>query len=116
MADQAWVVWSFEHGGWWAANECGYHAHLLAAGLYTEARAKAIEERANVVRRHERAMPLATAIAEERERLGVWQPGYTVLDVVADSLAEPAPKPVQGGQRSGNGATKTAPGGAPMEG
>jgi hypothetical protein len=29
------VIWSFEHGGWWASHRCGYVPTLSLAGRYT---------------------------------------------------------------------------------
>lgn len=46
MSDD-WVVWSEEHGGWWAPGERGYTHFLRAAGRYSEERAKLIEAKAN---------------------------------------------------------------------
>jgi hypothetical protein len=64
MTDEnAWVIWSFEHDAWWAPHECGYVLELDQAGRYTEARAKVIEARANIVHRHEVALSLADALA-----------------------------------------------------
>lgn len=41
-----WVVWSEEHGGWWAAPS-GYTTSLERAARYTEKRALEIEANAN---------------------------------------------------------------------
>lgn len=60
-----WVVWSWEHGGWWAPYELGYVRELAAAGEYSKARALEIQENANRFRPedepNEKAMPKAHA-------------------------------------------------------
>ena len=58
---EPWVIWSFEHDAWWAPDEWGYVVTLAQAGRYTEARARAIEARANIVRQNERALSLQEA-------------------------------------------------------
>lgn len=45
--DEAWVVWSHEHDGWWMPNECGYTNHFHRAGVYTQERALQIEHNAD---------------------------------------------------------------------
>jgi hypothetical protein len=59
---QPWVVWSFEHNAWWRPHRWGYTADVHEAGRYTEFEAKVIELHANIVRIHERAMPLEEAL------------------------------------------------------
>jgi hypothetical protein len=65
---EPWVVWSFEHDAWWGANHCGYYTSLLSAGVYTEAAARQIEQRAAGLTsadcRPERALSLRTALDE----------------------------------------------------
>lgn len=43
----AWVIWSEEHGAWWAPGEHGYTRSLRDAGLYNEKRAREIMANAN---------------------------------------------------------------------
>jgi len=59
-----WVIWSYEHDAWWAPSECGYTRELIVAGVYTEARAKEIEAKANEHCQavQEKAMPLDEAL------------------------------------------------------
>lgn len=71
MSERNWVVWSFEHDAWWAANGCGYVQALLLAGLYTEAEAKEIERGANhPLRINEEGRPLAAVLREYRQQWG----------------------------------------------
>jgi hypothetical protein len=51
------VIWSFEHGGWWAPHRCGYVLTLPEAGRYTAEEALAILFDANIVERNETALP-----------------------------------------------------------
>lgn len=64
MAD-AWVVWSFEHQGWWGPNHWGYVHDLAQAGRYSELEALRIEHDANIAVPNELAMSL-----EDAERRG----------------------------------------------
>jgi hypothetical protein len=41
------VIWSEEHGAWWAPNELGYTRELAHAGRYSERRAKELVAAAN---------------------------------------------------------------------
>lgn len=43
----AWVIWSEEHGAWWAPGGHGYILSLRQAGRYSAERAAAIVARAN---------------------------------------------------------------------
>jgi len=61
MIDDPWVIWSFEHDAWWGPHGWGYVSSLAQAGRYTEAQAREIEARANIVHRHECALSLADA-------------------------------------------------------
>jgi hypothetical protein len=62
-SEEPWVVWSFEHDGWWGPGRFGYVRELAEAGHYTREEAQRIERQANeytpVV--NERALPLAEA-------------------------------------------------------
>lgn len=59
-----WVIWSFEHEGWWRPGGWGYTPQLAEAGHYTEGEARAIEADANRYSTmvHEQAMSLNTAL------------------------------------------------------
>lgn len=55
-----WVVWSEEHGAWWAPGWNGYVTSLARAGRYDKQEALDIMERANRLpkgRIYEVAMP-----------------------------------------------------------
>jgi hypothetical protein len=69
-----WVVWSFEHDGWWRPGGWGYTPHLAEAGHYTEADARRIEHQANYHRRtvYEKALSLEEALTLDRV-----DPGFT---------------------------------------
>jgi len=59
------VVWSYEHRGWWRPGRWGYTPHLHEAGRYTRAEATGIVLHANVVEVNEELLTLADARAEE---------------------------------------------------
>jgi hypothetical protein len=42
-----WVIWSEEHGAWWAPGSHGYTTSLRQAGRYSRERAEEIVENAN---------------------------------------------------------------------
>jgi hypothetical protein len=56
------VIWSFEHAGWWRPGAWGYTVDLAAAGHYTRAEAEGIVARANIVATNEACLPLAEAL------------------------------------------------------
>lgn len=72
-----WLVWSYEHGGWWRPGRLGYTPIAAEAGLFTREEAKGIERLANWIRAdgdpstvvHEQAVPLEGAV--EPIRTGV---------------------------------------------
>lgn len=41
------LIWSEEHGAWWAKNRCGYTTSMKRAGRYPENEADAICANAN---------------------------------------------------------------------
>jgi hypothetical protein len=45
-----WLIWSEEHGAWWAPGEMGYCRSIREAGRYTLNRARAIVRKAHVGR------------------------------------------------------------------
>lgn len=56
------VIWSFEHGAWWAPNRYGYTRVLDEAGRYSQADAEAIVATANLPdTEQERALTLDEA-------------------------------------------------------
>jgi hypothetical protein len=68
-ANDAWLVWSFEHDAWWAANSCGYTTGLLNAGVYSEAEAKEIEAGSTYGKtRREEARSLASVLDAEAQK------------------------------------------------
>ena len=93
-----WVVWSYEHSAWWAANHSGYMAELLHAGLYTEAEAKEIELRANGdrLRKSEAAMSVTQAFADARTKWGGSGPMVLNLVEAAFMVAETTDREVAG--------------------
>jgi hypothetical protein len=42
-----WLVWSYEHSAWWGPDHRGYTNSIARAGLYTEAQARQIQDKAN---------------------------------------------------------------------
>jgi hypothetical protein len=66
--DYAYVIWSIEHGRWWAPNSLGYVASLRGAGRYTRAEAERIVRSANVNAFHECLIPV-TALEPAPELL-----------------------------------------------
>ena len=68
---EAWIIWSFEHDAWWAANECGYTPKMLAAGVYTKQRADEIVEKANIHGVNEKAVMLREIITQPARHANV---------------------------------------------
>jgi hypothetical protein len=58
-ADGLFLVWSIEHGAWWRPGGIGYTCELAQAGRYTRTEADRIVVKANIVRFHECAIPVA---------------------------------------------------------
>jgi hypothetical protein len=52
------LIWSFEHGRWWAPGGFGYVDDVEKSGRYTEEQAKEICRRANFVGINEAMMPI----------------------------------------------------------
>jgi hypothetical protein len=46
-AADLYVIWSFEHDGWWRAHRMGYTSQFTEAGHYTKAEAHGIVREAN---------------------------------------------------------------------
>lgn len=61
-----WVVWSWEHDGWWAPRELGYVKDLEHAGRYTSARALDIQMHANAHRPPDAPNELALSLEQAR--------------------------------------------------
>lgn len=51
------VIWSFEHGGWWGPGHSGYVPTLAEAGRYTAEQALGILFNANIPGTNETALP-----------------------------------------------------------
>lgn len=79
----AWVIWSHEHAAYWRAERRGYTVALVAAGVYSEAEAKAI---AAEVSRDPSKLNEARSLASELARCG--------QGTVA-TLLRPAPLPAE---------------------
>lgn len=47
MSPSEWVIWSEEHGAWWAPGKWGYTKSLAEAGRFSEEDAQAICQSAN---------------------------------------------------------------------
>lgn len=47
MEDDAYLIWSEEHGAWWNPNRAGYTMSMKAAGRYSRDEAEAISHSAN---------------------------------------------------------------------
>lgn len=58
MSGEQYVIWSLQHGRWWAANSCGYVEKLRDAGVYEEAEAFKIVAHANIRTFNEAAIPV----------------------------------------------------------
>lgn len=41
------LIWSEEHGAWWAKNRCGYTHSMILAGRYNQSEAWSISANAN---------------------------------------------------------------------
>ncbi len=59
------LIWSFEHGGWWGPNSIGYVAKRSDAGEYTEEDAMAIVAGANIITINEALVPITHALGED---------------------------------------------------
>jgi hypothetical protein len=60
------LIWSMEHDAWWRPGEMGYTPVLREAGQYSETRARAIVQRANIVECHECMIPIEAVGLRER--------------------------------------------------
>jgi hypothetical protein len=47
MSQERYLIWSYEHGGWWGPGRMGYVRELSAAGRYAGAEAREIVMEAN---------------------------------------------------------------------
>jgi hypothetical protein len=66
------VIWSIEHGAWWAPDAMGYVWTLKGAGRYTRAEAEQIVRSANIVSFNECMIPV-TALEVAPELLDLLQ-------------------------------------------
>lgn len=68
-----WLIWSLEHGAWWAPQRNGYTRDPRAAGRYSRAEALDIVRDANVAAFNECAIPeqcVAAWLLDDRDRGG----------------------------------------------
>lgn len=63
MEKRAWLIWSVEHGAWWAAEHKGYVIDRKSAGRYTYAEALRIVSNANL--HHDADVPNEAMILDE---------------------------------------------------
>ena len=61
------LIWSIEHGAWWAPARTGYTVNIREAGRYTWGEAKEIVDNANVAAIHECIIPEAYVESASRE-------------------------------------------------
>jgi hypothetical protein len=47
MSERKYLIWSNEHGRWWAPHSCGYASIISNAGRYTKKEAAEICDGAN---------------------------------------------------------------------
>lgn len=64
-ASTRYLIWSFEHGGWWGPGHIGYVAKRSDAGEYSEVAAMAIVEQANIITINEALVPITHALGED---------------------------------------------------
>lgn len=62
MNEEMYVIWSYEHNGWWKPGEWGYTHDLREAGRYPEERAKQVISGANSHGQINEALILISAI------------------------------------------------------
>lgn len=70
MADERYLIWSFEHQGWWRASLHGYTPDFEEAGHFTAAQALSICKTANFVGLNEAMVPIGehTLAGEQAKR------------------------------------------------
>lgn len=71
MGEGLYLIWSMEHGAWWAPGRMGYSETVVGAGRYTRDEARAIVEDANVfsTQCHEAMIPCSAVMMPEDFRL-----------------------------------------------
>lgn len=73
MSHPVWMIWSIEHGAWWAPKRNGYCSSTHFAGRYTFEEAMGIVETANhALKMNGAAMPKEAMVLDvaEFKRLG----------------------------------------------
>ena len=61
------LIWSFEHNGWWCPDRCGYCATRAHAGVYSFEEAQAIVAGANYDTINEAMVPVTDHLAADAE-------------------------------------------------
>jgi hypothetical protein len=56
------LIWSFEHRGWWGPAHIGYYPDRADAGIYSEREAMFIVARANIITINEALVPITHAL------------------------------------------------------
>ncbi len=64
------LIWSFEHNGWWSPNWLGYTPKRSEAGAYEAHEAMEIVTKANIITINEALVPLTHALGEDIIRGG----------------------------------------------
>ena len=59
------VIWSIEHDAWWRPAKWGYTTVLAEAGVYSEAEARQIVQRANIRSFNECMIPVAVLVGAD---------------------------------------------------
>lgn len=65
LLDAKYLIWSFEHGGWWGPAHIGYYPNRADAGIYSEREAVDIVTRANIITINEALVPITHALGED---------------------------------------------------
>jgi hypothetical protein len=65
LHDAKYLIWSFEHRGWWRPGWMGYSPKRSEAGIYNAEDAIAIVTGANVITINEALVPITHALGED---------------------------------------------------
>lgn len=65
LRDAKYLIWSFEHRGWWGPAHIGYYPNRADAGIYSAPEAMDIVTRANIITINEALVPITHAMGED---------------------------------------------------